>query len=72
MFTRSCTLRGRPTDAPLKKAPFSKYLWSNTFSTYTWGRRTLFPTTRVYPALAPTTKLGLTLIDRLKAKSPVP
>ena len=33
MFIRSCTLRGRPNDAPLKNAPFSRYCLSNTFST---------------------------------------
>lgn len=32
-FIRSWMLRGRPTDAPLKNAPFSKYVLSKTFST---------------------------------------
>ena len=45
ILTRTWTLRGRPTDAPLKNAPFKAYFLSNTLSTYTWGRSTVFPTT---------------------------
>ncbi len=26
ILSRTCTLRGRPTDGPLKNAPFSRYL----------------------------------------------
>src|SRR2546430_7195551 len=43
MLTRTCTLRGLPNDAPLKNAPFSRYRWSNAFSTYTCGRTTIWP-----------------------------
>lgn len=33
MFSRNWKLRGRPTDAPLKNAPFSKYFLSKMLST---------------------------------------
>ena len=48
MLTRNCTLRGLPTDAPLKNAPFRRYGWSNAFSMYTWGRRTTLPAVNAY------------------------
>src|SRR5437660_1575981 len=47
MLTRSCTLRGLPSDAPLKNGPFSAYLLSNRFSIYTCGRITVAPTANV-------------------------
>src|SRR2546430_168218 len=71
-FIRSCTVRGRPTDAPLKNAPLSRYFLSKTLSTYNCGRSTTPPATRVYPALAFRMKLGSTLIDLLKSNNPVP
>src|SRR6266851_5175942 len=71
ILTRTWTLRGRPTDAPLKNAPFNGYFLSNTLSTYTWGRNTVFPTTNAYPALALRTKLGSTWFFLLKAKRPL-
>ena|SRR5437870_672068 len=47
MLTRNCTLRGLPSDAPLKNGPFSAYLLSNRFSIYTCGRITVAPTANV-------------------------
>src|SRR5712692_5684998 len=72
IVTRSCTLRGRPTDAPLKNAPLSRYLRSKTLSMYSCGRMSARPAANAYPALALTMKLGSTCVDLLKSKRPVP
>ncbi len=48
----SWRLRGRPTDGPLKKAPFSKYVLLKRFSTYSCGVITEPCTTNEYPPAA--------------------
>src|SRR2546430_5347524 len=71
-FIRSCTVRGRPSDAPLKNAPFSRYFLSNTLSMYTWGRTTVPPNAKVYPTLPFRMKFGPTWCSLLKSSRPVP
>ena len=36
-------LRGRPTDGPLKNAPFNTYILLNAFSTYSSGWSSVLP-----------------------------
>src|SRR2546422_11185059 len=70
--TLNCRLRGLPTDAPLKNAPFIRYLRSNTLSTYSCGRTIARPTANEYPALALTMKFGSTWVCLLKSNRPRP
>src|SRR6266550_958593 len=72
ILTRSCRLRGRPTDAPLKNAPLSKYFLLNTLSTYNCGRTIALPTANEYPTLALTMTFGSTWMFLLKSNRPRP
>jgi len=51
-FARSWIERGLPTEAPLKNAPFSRYLRSKMLSTNSSNRSAVDPSGTVNPALA--------------------